>query len=148
MTCPTCCSSGCSQDGLEFMERTSTTAVTLPVCLAGGWVAAVRSAPRRVLCFRAAVTAELMLFLTRRLHCVCTKVFAGSIDEEKIMSTIDAMAELKDAGYTYVNVVRHTSHRHMQLPSTCLVVCSYSLHCGWTPRTTTGWSPSAPRMAA
>ena len=29
-------------------------------------------------------------------------VFAGSIDEEKIMSTIDAMAELKSAGYQYV----------------------------------------------
>lgn len=40
-------------------------------------------------------------------------VFAGSIDEEKIMSTIDAMAELKDAGYTYVNVVRLTDSRQI-----------------------------------
>lgn len=29
-------------------------------------------------------------------------VFAGGIDEAKIMSTIDAMAELKTAGYEYV----------------------------------------------
>ena len=31
-------------------------------------------------------------------------VFAGSIDEQKILSTIDAMAELASAGYEYVNV--------------------------------------------
>ena len=29
-------------------------------------------------------------------------VFAGGIDEEKIMSTIDAMADLASAGYEYV----------------------------------------------
>jgi hypothetical protein len=41
----------------------------------------------------------------RRMGWSSWNVFAANIDEEKIMSTIDAMAELKDAGYTYVNVV-------------------------------------------
>jgi alpha-galactosidase len=31
-------------------------------------------------------------------------VFAGGIDEQKILSTIDAMAGLTSAGYEYVNV--------------------------------------------
>eukprot|EP01047_Picozoa_sp_COSAG01_P051564 COSAG01_NODE_5335_length_4326_cov_9.032174_1_plen_101_part_00 len=31
-------------------------------------------------------------------------VFAGGIDEQKILSTIDAMAGLTSAGYQYVNV--------------------------------------------
>ena len=49
-------------------------------------------------------------------------MFAGSIDEEKIMSTIDAMAELKDAGYTYVNVVRLTDSRQIA----CRISTRYS----------------------
>ena len=32
-------------------------------------------------------------------------VFAGGIDEEKIMSTIDAMADLASAGYEYVRAL-------------------------------------------
>ena len=91
----------------------------------------------------------------RRMGWSSWNVFAANIDEEKIMSTIDAMAELKDAGYTYVNVVSYlsiapTRMHHPMLARACTHtplphgVSAFRLLCGNVVlpglRTTTGWS--------